>query len=247
MNDKKYGLITEQRQQGGGLLITEQRQQGGGLEQGGYQGVDGAQERSQNVTVVQKTSIFILWSTALSWIFLITVIIFSIWARIDSNKQVSELSTLLHELRGRLDVVESQANGKFFLVQGQLQQQEDDKLQGLSDSVSYETFTRSAQYAQLSLQVGEHDKALTRLSNGTSNADVLDTLQRTKQQVYSALNTTKFDVSNSLQQTQQEVSEQLQQSAQQLQSTQRAVGLHLNDTVLTVRAVVQNATRCSAM
>lgn len=226
-------------------LIREQGQPGSSLEQASYQGIDGAQEIQPSVTIVQKTSTFILWCTALSWICLLTVFTLTLWARIDSNKQISELSLQLRELRGRLDVVESQSDGKFFLVQDQLrqlQQQEDDKIKGLSDSVSYETFTRSAQYAQLSVLVGEHDKALIRLSNGTSNADVLDTLQRTKNQVYSALNSTVSEISNSLHQTQQEVSVQLQQSAEQLQSTQKAVGLHLNDTVLTVRAVVQNAT-----
>eukprot|EP01031_Cornospumella_fuschlensis_P044518 gene44518-54445_t len=226
-------------------LVNDQGQPSGGLQPTNYQGVGDLHERAPNPTIVHKTPGYILWLTAISWISLLTVAAFAIWARIDSNKQFLDLSTQIRELKENLAIAQTESNAKFFLVQNQLRelrQQEDDKIQAVTDSVSYETFTRSAQYEQLTLHVGEHDKALIRLSNGTSNADVLDSLQRTKLQIYSALNSTVADVSNSLQQTQQDVSAQLAQSAQQLQSTQTAVGMHLNDTVLTVRAVVQNAT-----
>ena len=72
-------------------------------------------------------------------------------------------------------------------------------------------------------QVSQHDKLLIRLSNGTSNADVLDKLEETKSQIRTDLVNTNKEISDQLYNTNLNITNQIMMSNKELNTTKTIV------------------------
>lgn len=92
----------------------------------------------------------------------------------------------------------------------------------LSDNFSALNEQQTAVHSEVSVignQINEHDKLLAKLSNRTSNAEVLDKLKETKLTVFSELDHTKLLVADALDKSNRNVSKGLQQTHTELNST----------------------------
>ena len=87
----------------------------------------------------------------------------------------------------------------------------------------------------------EQERQLIRLSNGTSNADVLDRLKETREEVRYSLQREHKEVSALMQQTARNLTESLAQNNKQLAVTQSRVYTTLNSTVAYMQSVVGTA------
>jgi hypothetical protein len=194
---------------------------------------------------VQPSSIQPPNQSKVTWPFLLLLLslslflgILTLWIRVDSDRKYHDMQIELFAMHSRLDAVESQSNARFYLLE-----QKELTLEAVTDKKIHDLDTNySKHFSSLSSIVDSHEKELVRLSNGTTNADVLDKLKATKEEVGSALEETKEEVSNSLQTVQRNVSEQVAASQRALDSTQQAVSQHLNATLGTVNKVVYEAT-----
>jgi hypothetical protein len=87
----------------------------------------------------------------------------------------------------------------------------------------------------------DHQSQLTRLSNGTSNADVLDKLMETRAEVTARLEREHGEVFALVEQSRRNVSLQLEQNSAQMSTTKQHVDSALNQTVSYMQAVVGTA------
>lgn len=176
-----------------------------------------------------------LW---LSFVSALALLIAVLWVKLDSDLRIQNLELQLVDARSRLDALESDSQAKFFVVEdtiNSLQQKELSLISytsQLNATVAQQNRSQSMQLQMISTQLATHDQAIVRLSNGTSNADVLDKLKMTKE-----------DIDRQLAITQSNVSSLLQENAQRLETTQQEVSKSLNTTMASVRVAVGDATR----
>eukprot|EP00981_Chlorochromonas_danica_P002250 scaffold437_cov168-Ochromonas_danica.AAC.67 len=155
------------------------------------------------------------------------------WVKYDSDHRIGDLSAQIATLSTRLEKVEKQSDANFFLLTDNLQtvQEKEKELESFASGLGDNVVQLNRSHDALSRVVGDHGKALARLSNGTSNADVLDKLRETKESLAKEMDLTKRNVSAVVSASQEEV-----------ETAKAVVTQRLDHTVLTVRAVVQNAT-----
>lgn len=84
----------------------------------------------------------------------------------------------------------------------------------------------------------DHQRQLNRLSNGTSNADVLDKLKETRAEVRSRLEREHEEVFTLVEQSRRNVTQQLQANNAQLSVTKQHVDTSLNQTVSYMQSVL---------
>lgn len=94
----------------------------------------------------------------------------------------------------------------------------------------------------LSNTVAAHSVIVNRLSNMTTNADVLDKLKETSERIDLALTATKSDVSQALEETRLNVTYNLAMTSRELRATQEKVQGELSTTLETLNEVVVDAT-----
>jgi hypothetical protein len=87
-----------------------------------------------------------------------------------------------------------------------------------------------------------HTKQLSRLLNGTSNAEVLEKLAQTETEVRHRLEEEHKDIQHDIEKSTRNVSERLAESSRALQETQRRVDDHLNASVTHMQSAVNTAT-----
>jgi len=90
--------------------------------------------------------------------------------------------------------------------------------------------------------VGYHDWQLGRLLNRTTNADVLDKLTETKTDIQQLVDEEKQAVLLQIQLSTKNVSDKLAKSSRELSETQRQVDSHLEQSVQSMRNIVDTAT-----
>jgi len=98
-----------------------------------------------------------------------------------------------------------------------------------------------SKYQYYSDALKEQERQLIRLSNGTSNADVLDRLRETRDEVRHSLQKEHAEVFGAMQRSARNLSESLDHSKQQLAATQAHVETSLNQTVAYMQTVVGTA------
>jgi hypothetical protein len=104
------------------------------------------------------------FSTWLQLLTIITLLIAFIFAKLESDKRFSTLNNQYHDLQSHLSTIETSSNAHYLNLKN-------------DESSIWDSLT-------------EHQKQLTRLLNGTSNADVLDEMQKTKVQINGELEAT---------------------------------------------------------
>lgn len=95
-----------------------------------------------------------------------------------------------------------------------------------------------SKYQDYSDALREQERQLVRLSNGTSNADVLDRLRETREEVRRSLQREHAEVFAVMQQSTRNVSESLERNSKEMVATQSRVETSLNQTVAYMQNVV---------
>lgn len=98
-----------------------------------------------------------------------------------------------------------------------------------------------SKYQSYSDMLKDQERKLIRLSNGTTNADVLDRLRETREEVRHSLQREHAEVFSAMQQSSRNLSDSLEQNRQQLAATQSRVDTSLNQTVTYMQTVVGTA------
>ena len=189
------------------------------------------------------------WLTLLSFLLLL---LGSVYLKIEADQRYNELLSNYMELKAQVEEVESNNNARYTKMRNEfdvLQSQEiifesstHNQLNDIGKRVALQNSTATVEFNSLWSTVNNHDEQLVRLSNGTSNADVLDKLKETKEAVSSELQTTKTVISTELIRARTNVTLQLQQSRLEFQQTQIEVNQHLDSTVQKMRKAVNDAT-----
>lgn len=151
-----------------------------------------------------------------------------------------------------------EVNTKFALLQSDMaamQKNADDRYSSLLAALTdeqraeqqFESRTKSriaeveGKFQYYSDALEEQERQLIRLSNGTSNADVLDRLKETREEVRNSLQREHKEVTALMQQSARNLTESLAQSNKQLAVTQNRVYTSLNSTVAYMQSVVGTA------
>lgn len=154
---------------------------------------------------------------------------------VDLQRQLSDVSTTqTMNLRTLQD--------SLLLKESNLETKTQSSIQSLSDTVLTQNRSLTHQYHSVWDKITAHDTLLVKLTNGTSNAEVLDKLQVTKQQVASQMQTTKEEIKTHVASIARNVSQQLTANQEQLQATQSSIATYLNHTVHNMRSVMSLAT-----
>jgi hypothetical protein len=95
--------------------------------------------------------------------------------------------------------------------------------------VEKQNATASAQIGHIWTTLDDHAYKLNRLSNGTSNADVLDKLAETKEHINTQLTSTQSTILAQLTQTQQNVSQQLDSTVIQMKEVVSSASMHIRE------------------
>jgi hypothetical protein len=174
------------------------------------------------------------------------------YMKLESDQRYNQLLNQYLALKAQVDTVESDNNARyskmkkdFDLVQSQESTFEENArlhMDVIDHEIQSQNATAFNQINGLWTTVTSHDQQILRLTNGTSNADVLDKLQETKAQINNQLDFTKADISTQLNLATRNVSLQLQTSRQELQQTQYDVNAHLDATVAKMKSAVTIAT-----
>lgn len=178
------------------------------------------------------------WLLFLFWCFLIVVIIL---LKYESDQRYNLLLTKYVTLQTQIDNVETNNNARYTIWKNDLEIFQ--TKESLFESKTLEILLKqNITNNQLLNTISQHDKALIRLSNGTSNADVLDKLSETKQQIDGLLVVTQDNIKHDLTSAQRNVTIQLDKSRTEFQRTEQSVKDHLDETVTRMKLVVNEAT-----
>jgi hypothetical protein len=104
----------------------------------------------------------------------------------------------------------------------------------LSNMFSDQNQTVTTHLKEITANLNVHDVLLTRLSNKTSNADVLDQLSATKKEVSNQLLTVKKNVDTSLDLVQNNITNQLTKNKEVLFKTQNSIKSQLDSNMLII-------------
>lgn len=169
--------------------------------------------------------------------------------KIESDQRYVQMQNQVVDLQRQLsDVSTTQAMNLRTLQESlltketELETKTQTTLQSLTDTVSTQNRSLVSQYHSVWDKIVAHDTLLVKLTNGTSNAEVLDKLQLTKQQVASQMQTTKAEIQSHVSSIARNVSQQLAANQNQLQATQSSIATYLNHTVHNMRSVMTLAT-----
>lgn len=134
-------------------------------------------------------------------------------ARIDAlTNDIKRMSTTVVSLESALEIVSRRDNNKTSELQNQL--------------------------SSLSIELSAHDGILIRLTNRTTNADVLDELHTTKTYISEQLAVTKDDVTAKLSSTEKKLNSVVLGATTSIQAAQRNVTLQLSAMEVSLAATV---------
>jgi hypothetical protein len=169
--------------------------------------------------------------------------------KIESDQRYVQLQTQVVDLQRQLaDVSTTEAvnlrtlQDSLLLKESNLETKTQSSIQSLSDTVWTQNRSLAHQYHSVWDKLTAHDTLLVKLTNGTSNAEVLDKLQWTKQQVASQMQMTKEEITTHVSSIARNVSQQLAANQEQLHVTQSSIATYLNHTVHNMRSVMTLAT-----
>lgn len=186
------------------------------------------------------------------WIYMILTLsmaIAIIFMKLESDHRYTSMQQQIIEMQRQLDNANSNELANLHAFQDSLISKENDfeertqsSILSLSDIVQKQNRSYNYQYKDIVAKISTHDATLIKLTNGTSNAEVLDKLQWTKDHVANQMSETKAEVASKIQDVTRNVSLLIEDSHLQLQQTQSSISTFLNSTVNNMRAVMTTAT-----
>jgi hypothetical protein len=190
--------------------------------------------------------------TILHALVIISLIVALVWVKIDNDSKFRALNKEIVELRGQVEAVGNSNQGKIQTLEERLADEESKLAHAQIDNAfKFDMFQMKLQqqnsssfdnYKNINSHITDHEKTLNKLMNGTSNAEVLDKLQKTKQQVNEELQKTQLHIHENLHEFSSNISHQLTRNEQTLQLTQKNMSNYVSETVNNMRNVVSLAT-----
>ena len=179
------------------------------------------------------------------------ILISLIVVQVYNNQRFQQLETRIIGLQYQLSTIQNDNSLKFQLLEQKLQAlrdaetEEHAKTSTEITSLQYEVLAQNAstssEFEHVWDKVSHHDKQIIRLANHTSNADVIDELNKTKTTLTTQLEETKQTVDEKLSQTRQNVSMKLLQNKHDLVILEKNINSQLNNTLVRMKGVVDSA------
>ncbi len=236
----------------GGIEINESENLLNGPPIGSFGGSQYQQLSQGNSVPIRNTNSKSCCNSLGTWFsFLLTLVmaVALIAMKLESDQRHVALQKQVIDLQRQLNEVSANEASNFHVLQDTLLNKEAEfesqtqaNLAGLADVVSLQNRSFVNQYHNVWEKLLTHDASLIKLTNGTSNAEVLDKLQLTKEQVSSEMMKTKTEVSNHLQDITHNVTLIIEENTAQLQQTKFSIASYLNSTVDNMRSVMTTAT-----
>lgn len=172
--------------------------------------------------------------------------------KVESDQRYSSLNADVIALKKQLDATQKNYQTSIYNMQARLdleivkeaqfEEATTGSLATLNTRLGQQNASTELQFRSVYSKVATHDAAIIKLTNGTSNAEVLDKLKLTKQQVDEQMRNTKGEVSQQLVLISENVTSQLSQNSVKLEATQQSISSFMNDTVGNIKGVMAQAT-----
>lgn len=172
--------------------------------------------------------------------------------KVESDQRYDCMRNQVQYLQQQLDQVENSNKANTAALQNKLDQQitKDTTFQS-NVAANFNTVSTVIQTQNTSVQqrfhsvlshLSDHDATLIKLTNGTSNAEVLDKLKLTKQQVAEQMSTAKLEVTQQLQTVSHNMTKQMEVTHAKMQAIEENIQVNLDQTVKDMEVVVTQAT-----
>ncbi len=158
----------------------------------------------------------------------ILVVAFSVYLKYGYDQRISNLEASVVLMQARVDDLETTTILKLGLYDSRVIEIESSEKR-FQKSIWVEIVNQNESTASLLSTVREHDRMLVRLSNGTSNADVLDRLEETKMAVANQMANTQYHVDQKLMGAQRNVTEMLGSKVHEMQNVVSKATTNINE------------------
>lgn len=162
-----------------------------------------------------------------------------VYLKVDTDQNIQSLQRELVSVRKDYATSQANTNEQVAALQRSFNKLKSDELSFQESTIKHVNIVEQVveqQNTTATIEIGNiwstldsHNYQLKRLSNGTSNADVLDKLASTKEEIDTKLTSTQSTISDQLTQTKQNVSQQLDSTVVQMKEVVSSASMHIRE------------------